>query len=403
MKSKNMTLMVVAIGCGLVAAFLTARLSGSNAPDMVDVIVAKKELPVGTVLEEKELENLLTTTKMPKGNLPPDIITSADDLKGKRVNRTLKPGNYFAVTDVGLDAGIKLPEGKIKYAIKIDGVKAVAGFVQPGDQVDVILTESTSNGKAASGYVLRDQLVLAVDTSSRRREGSQEAVLQVNSVSLAVSPKEALYLSAAEKRGEVKLTLRDQHSKDNEKVGVINRIPGIDEDAKAQAPVTQVRTTSVIIAKTDVPVNSLIDQKNFDQFFITKEVPAEAVTEKALRNAADLHGKFVVQKIHADMHVFGGFLGNERVDLEPKVVVAAPKPEKLEELPSPREFVPEKPLYPRKFVQIINNQRVWFLETSAGEFRRIDGNGDELKDLPSTGTIEKKPESADEGKPVRSI
>ena len=56
MKSKNMTLMVVAIGCGLVAAFLTARLSGGSSPEKIEVIVAKRELPVGTLLEEKELD-----------------------------------------------------------------------------------------------------------------------------------------------------------------------------------------------------------------------------------------------------------------------------------------------------------------------------------------------------------
>ncbi len=152
MKSKNMTLMVVAIGCGLVAAFLTARLSGGSSPDKVEVIVAKKDLPVGTILEEKEMENLLGTIKFEKGTLPPDVIMNAEELKGKKLTRTLKQGNYFSATDVGTDSGIKIPEGMFQYAIKSDNVKAVAGFVQAGDKVDVILTETGSERQSQVGH-----------------------------------------------------------------------------------------------------------------------------------------------------------------------------------------------------------------------------------------------------------
>ena len=70
MKSKNMTLMMVAIGCGLVAAFLTARLSGGSSPDTVNVLVAKTELKIGTLIDAKEIENLVAFSARPKGDVP---------------------------------------------------------------------------------------------------------------------------------------------------------------------------------------------------------------------------------------------------------------------------------------------------------------------------------------------
>ncbi len=402
MKSKNMTLMLVAIGCGLVAAFLTAKLSGGSGPEKIEVVVAKKELVVGTILEEKDLDSMLATMKFDKGNLPPDVVLNVEALKGKRLNRTLKQGNYFSEGDVANDAGIKLPEGMSKYAIKIDGVKAVAGFVQAGDKVDVILTESVGS-KTRSGIFLRDMLVLAVDTSSTRREQNQPAVQQINSVSLAVLPEQSLYLSSAEKRGEVKLLLRDPKSSDKANVAVTSRIPNIDESeaGTSSAPVAPVKTVKVLVAKTEVPVNTFINSDNFKDFFRTQELPEEAVfSGKTLSDESSVVGKYITNKLEADQQLFKSWLSDDKVIIDKSLAVAPPAVDidQAELLPKPREVVAEKPLYPRKFEQIINNHRVYFIEMGPGDFRRVDGNGDELKDLPpSSGTPFKKEEKAEEG------
>jgi pilus assembly protein CpaB len=386
MKSKNMVLMFVAIGCGLAAAFLTAKLSGGSAPDTVDVIVAKKELPVGTLLDEKELESMLGTQKFPKANLPPDIINNADDLKGKKLNRTLKAGNFFSMGDVGADSGIKLPEGFSKYAIRTDGVKAVAGFVQPGDKVDVILTEVQNNGKAKSGMILREMLVLAVDTRARRTENG-EAVLQVQSVCLAVTPKQSLTLSSAEKRGEVKLLLRDPASPDTSNIVATTVIPGFDnKEAPGEPGAAPVKLVTVVVSKGEVAENTQVTAENFEELFITREIPEDAVlSEDQVKDKTQVYGKYLRKHLDPKMPLYASWLSNEKI--EPKEVAAKP-PEDLEVLPQPKESIQEKPLYPRKFEQIINRQRVFFIEIKEGEFRRVDA-GAEIKDLPDSNS---KPE-----------
>jgi Flp pilus assembly protein CpaB len=383
MKSKNMTLMVVAIGCGLVAAFLTARLSGGSSPEKIEVIVAKRELPVGTLLEEKELENLLGTMKFDKGTLPPDVIVNAEELKGKRLNRTLKQGNYFSATDVAADSGIKIPEGMYKYAIKTDGVKACAGFVQPGDKVDVILTETTNTGRARSGMFLRDMLVLAVDVSQNRREAGQLAVAQVNSVSLAVTSEQSLFLSSAEKRGDVKLVLRDPKNPDHRSVSVKMKIPGIDEEDNGQqfnGP--SIKTVSVVFAKGDVPLNTMITKDNFATFFEIREVPEEGLSSKVVKDSNSLWGKYVIRPLEAEMPVFGNWLSHTMAD--GPSVASNGVPQDLEVLPVPREQLAEKAAYPRRFDQIINGRRVIFVEMSPNEFKRVDNVTDDIKDLPPT-------------------
>ena len=69
MKSKTFVMMFVAIGCGLVAAYLTARISAKSAtPDTTPVLVAKEKIHAGQVIKEPEklfielvMEALFTT------------------------------------------------------------------------------------------------------------------------------------------------------------------------------------------------------------------------------------------------------------------------------------------------------------------------------------------------------
>ncbi len=388
MKSKNMTLMVVAIGCGLVAAFLTARLSGNSGPEMVDIWVAKKEITVGSTLDEKEFENLVVRSQMPKASLPPDIITNVEDLKGKRVNRTLRPGNYFAPSDVGADSGIKLPEGMRQYAIRADVVRGAGGFVEAGKKVDVLLTESIPNGKRKTGVILQNMLVLTVDQHARPNEGPQAGRQQLTSVSLAVTPKQGMILSTAEGRGEVKLMLRDEKSTDIKDDLVVEKIPGFDEDAKQIAA----RRVSIVVAKADVPLNTFITDDNIDQFFKTQEVTEDMLVDKSVKDIASVKRKFISRPLEADQQVFRTMLSEKEVDQPTKVVVK--EVQKMGDQPNM-----EPSDYPRKFVQIINNQRVWFLETSPGEFRKLEGESADLKNIPTTsGASDEKKE---EKKPAK--
>lgn len=385
MKSKNMTLMVVAIGCGLVAAFLTAKLSGGSGPEMVDVIVAQKELTVGTTLDEKEISNMIGTKKYPKDSLPPDVVLNVEELKGKRLNRTLKQGNYFSQGDVSPDSGIKLPEGMSKYSVKMDGVRAVTGFVQPGDHVDIILTESQASGKAKSGVILRDMLVLAMDTRSNRAEGNQQGAQTINSVSLAVTPKQALILSSAEKRGEVKLLLRDNKSTDKLDVEASDSIPGFDDKVKTAQGPNGAKTIGILVAKKEVPVNTFVTADNFEEFFTTKDIPEEAFFGKSVKDPNTLYGKYIANKMEADMPVYTSWVSEQKIEVGGKTVAIEIDQDKHELLPWPKQIAEEKPLYPRKFEQILNNQRVWFLEVAPGEYRRVDGDGGvDLKDVPAT-------------------
>src|SRR5262245_33364948 len=103
MKQKNLAMLGVAVGCGLVAAVAVAKLSasGSRGQETAKVLVAKKDIPLQTKLEEKELDNYFAWADLPKALVPPDAVTDIEQAKGKSLNRTLKQGNALSLTDLG--------------------------------------------------------------------------------------------------------------------------------------------------------------------------------------------------------------------------------------------------------------------------------------------------------------
>src|SRR5262245_699678 len=207
MKQKNLAMLGVAVGCGLVAAVSVAKLSagGSKGPDTVRVLVAKKDLPLETKLEEKELDNLLAWADVPKNIVPPDAVTDLEQVKGKSLNRTLKQGNALSITDLGKHYLLDIPEGYEAFTVKIDQVGAVAGFAKPAAKVDIMYVERTSTGKVRAAIILKNMLILALNTINVLDEKTGAAIPQVESVTLAVNKKQAMKLAFADEKGKVKL------------------------------------------------------------------------------------------------------------------------------------------------------------------------------------------------------
>jgi len=219
MKSKNMVLMVVAVGCGLVAAYLTAKISGGSSQEMVEVIVAKEQLQQGTEIKtDKEgLEKQLQVKRFPKGTEPASFIRDVEELKGKKLNKTIRQGDHFTEADITTHKTFVLPEGTCGLGVKVTPESVAGGLVIPSSRVNVILAEGGQDSKPKqSALVLADVLVVAVNTDTAVAEG-KDAVSTPNTVTLAVTPEQASILLLAQKRGDLTLLLRDSKNEKSAK------------------------------------------------------------------------------------------------------------------------------------------------------------------------------------------
>lgn len=220
----------------LAAAGLTALLARSfldkatTAPteqtQTAEVLVLAHDLPAGTVLQADDLRY----DGWPLASLSPRLIrrNGAEDgrtaFAGKIARRQMMAGEPLSDEAVAQrdDAGLlasMLPAGMRAVSIPVTGPSAVAGFITPGDLVDVVMAADlsrTMEGKTpvptarllryAAETVLRDIKVLAIDQQVARAPDG--GAVQGKSATVAVTPKQAEILTVAGLLGPLELVLR---------------------------------------------------------------------------------------------------------------------------------------------------------------------------------------------------
>jgi Flp pilus assembly protein CpaB len=313
MKSKTFVMMFVAIGCGLVAAYLTARLtakgtSGSTVP----VLVAKEKIKAGDVI--KDPEKLFIEMNYPAGSTP-NAIASFDSLKNKIINKGLQPGQWLTPDDLSTNFGIDLPKGYYAMAVKVDAGSAAGGFILPRSRVNVVATirnRSNQGEQAKVVTVLQDVLVLAVDQQSIRPE-DKLAVNTLSTATLAVKPSESQRLTLAQSLGELRLVLR---AHDDDAKVPLQPLDRLEWDQGTAESFAEKETYKVAIAKQDMAVGQEVDIP--EDFFDIKELPF--LPEKAITvdSLGELKGKVVKHPIFKD-----GFVTAKNFDST--VVAKAPR------------------------------------------------------------------------------
>ncbi|HKB01090.1 MAG TPA: Flp pilus assembly protein CpaB [Gemmataceae bacterium] len=413
MKQKNLAMLGVAVGCGLVAAIAVAKLSagGGKGPETARVLVAKKDIPLQTKLEAKELDNLLVWAEMPKALIPPDAVTDLEQVKDKELNRTLKQGNPVSQSDLGLPPSIIIPEGHKQITVRTTQVDAVAGFVRPGSKVDVMYIDrqSLGTGKGKAGIILRNMLVLAVNAVDTLSEKTGKVIQQVESISIAVTDSQARLLALAEQKGIVKFILRPQGSEglteqekaeDRHSQALREYIDDTDSGyappvaappvAPPVAPPAKLLETAVVTRKA-VPMNTLVNADNVGEYFATielKTVPAGVVT-----NPDDLKGKFIIKSLTEGQYLFKSVTGNEMVKVEPEIKTPPVAPPK-DVVPTPA-VISEKKRFPRFETTIVEGgraKRVIWLEVAPGKWKRFDSEreADAYQPEPESGKPDDK-------------
>ena len=150
----------VAVVLGLVAVFLAnSYLSGreqkADLTGTTKVAVAAVPLAYGTDITPDKIQFV----DYPNGSLPPGAFTSAAQLlpEGKKRVALMpiginEPILASKISGEGQGASIAalLPEGMRAATVRINDVSGVAGFVQPNDSVDVLITRTPPGGATSS-------------------------------------------------------------------------------------------------------------------------------------------------------------------------------------------------------------------------------------------------------------
>ncbi len=207
----------------------------------VNIYVAQRDLPIGSTITQADYDikpwpqHLLPPGAMiygEQGQVIDGMITSTPLVK----DEPLLAAKLRNPNDPGYIAG-QLAEGMRALTISVNLVDSVAGFVQPGDKVDVMFTfdlsknaiegsdvSSTKGGRNDTGgnvsfteVIMPNIKILAVDQRviAGQQAGSNNQPVIPASVTLEVNQKGAQKLRLAEKMGKLSLVLRSVKDKDN--------------------------------------------------------------------------------------------------------------------------------------------------------------------------------------------
>ena len=192
----------------LLTRYMDRRTAQARVPTR-PVVVAVSDLPIGAELRGENL----AVVDWPATSVPDGAFESPKDLEGKIVairlyrREPLLAAKLAGAPNGGLSA--LLPPGMRAAAVRVDDVVGVAGFVQPGDSVDVIATIRTEGGQfvTSSKVILQNVRVLAVgkelDTKARA-----DTVVPATVATLMVDAAQSERLALAATQGKILLTLR---------------------------------------------------------------------------------------------------------------------------------------------------------------------------------------------------
>ncbi|TPG22467.1 Flp pilus assembly protein CpaB [Sphingomonas koreensis] len=231
MDGRKIFLLVGALVVAGFTAFMARSLiSGASAPqataaqvqkiDGPEVLVATRALPVGTILDATALKFQPWPKELVDNAYYLRKDTNVQSLVGTVVRNAITAGQ--PVTQGSLvkpgDRGFlaaALGPGMRAVTVPVSAASAVAGFVFPGDHIDLVLTQSVPGGGdgaplKASETIIRNLRVLATDqrTDNQVGDDGKTVVKTFSNVTVEATPKIAEKIAVAQTVGELSLSLR---------------------------------------------------------------------------------------------------------------------------------------------------------------------------------------------------
>ncbi len=222
MRTSTIVMIGFAVLFGLLAVFLAQswlnhqaemrakNLEAQNKPlATTTIVVASKPLRFGNELGAMSLREI----PWPENAVPAGSFSKISEITSgaRRVALTAIEANEpilaSKITGPGQRATLSavLQDGMKAVTVRVNDVEGVAGFVLPGDRVDVALTRQNDKNAATTDVVLQNIKVLAIDQMADERTDKPSIV---KAVTLEVDTIAAQKLALASSVGNLSLMLR---------------------------------------------------------------------------------------------------------------------------------------------------------------------------------------------------
>ena len=185
------------------------------------ILVARKALPVGTIVDQESLTFQQWPKEMMQNAYYVEGVPDADmsKLLGTVVRNPITAGQpitrgaLVGPNDRGFLAAALGP-GMRAVTVPVSATSGVAGFIFPGDRVDMVLTQEVRGGGdgpplRVSETIVRNLRILATDQRTDSKDEEGKTVPKVStSVTLETTPRLAEKIAVAQSLGQLSLSLR---------------------------------------------------------------------------------------------------------------------------------------------------------------------------------------------------
>jgi pilus assembly protein CpaB len=310
MDVKKLALLVGALVIAVITAvmaknmFAGAGAQQANAAPAVPVgpkvLVAKKALPVGTIIDPdsftlqpwpKELmQGAYYVEGQPDGD--PKRLLGTVVRYAITAGQPITRGSLVGPQDRGFLAAALGP-GMRAITVPVNVTSGVAGFVFPGDHVDMVLTQSVDGGEGpplkVSETIVRNLRVLATDQRITDKDDEGKTLVRVfANVTFEVTPRLAEKIAVAQSLGSLSLSLRSIADNTAE----VER--GVASGAiKIPAGTTPDQEKQILTAMANRPIDNGTTYSTGGDVsrFQRKSVPARQDRAQALAKAMNSFGK----------------------------------------------------------------------------------------------------------------
>jgi pilus assembly protein CpaB len=267
----------------------------SDAPDVetVSVLVASRKIDLGDVISS----DMIDVKRWPKAHVIDGFVT--DEQQSKAVvgfvsRSVFMPGEPLSMNRISNPEdpsfiAANLPEGMRMVTVSSDAIAGLAGFLAPGDRVDVVVTrdvdypkelaeEKGEDAAPVSETLLTNIKVLAVNQAATLVQETKDDNQSRNnaedklpkSVSLEVTLEQSQQLRLGQEVGELSLVLRSLEDKEVETLPVVTmlkNITGTTELEEFKQPKKKFDVIGIIrgTERTDIEIPIKIEEQELEQ------------------------------------------------------------------------------------------------------------------------------------------
>ena len=231
--------LVISGGASYVVYKIVGRqLKAKAAPQTARVVVAARNLEIGTLIKDADI-----TTGEWVGPLPKGISVDPKAVIGRGIISSVYEGEPIMETRLaspGSGGGLAatIPAGMRACAVRVNEVVGVAGFVVPGMRVDVLISGNPPGGTTNAGPKVKTLLqnIQVLSAGTNIQKDTEGKPVQVPVVNLLVTPEQAEILSLASNETRIQLVLRNPlDTETSNTTGTV--MANLFSDGKGQPPV----------------------------------------------------------------------------------------------------------------------------------------------------------------------